>query len=77
MLGSIYIGIVWGWLVGSVSRSSFRNLVALAIFTLLLAGETFYFTHWRGSVSLLIATAASCALNRLWRQALREHFTIS
>lgn len=76
-LGSIGIGMVWGWLLGSLEgRVRQHQLVgwATSLATLLASTVVFLFTDKRGLWFFLGATALSLLLHLAWRQELRRRF---
>jgi hypothetical protein len=77
MLGSIGLGLVWGWLMGSLSgrgRRLLLNGLALSTATLVFAIEVFLLAGWRALVIFLGAAASALFLRVLWRRELRKRF---
>jgi biotin transporter BioY len=77
MLGSIGLGLVWGWLMGSLSgqsRRPLRNGLALSTATLVFAIEVFLLAGWRALALFLGAVASALLLHVLWRRGLRKRF---
>jgi biotin transporter BioY len=77
MLGSIGLGLVWGWLMGSLSgqgRRLLRNGLALSTATLAFAIEVFLLAGWRPLALFLGAAASALFLHVLWRRELCRRF---
>jgi membrane protein implicated in regulation of membrane protease activity len=77
MLGSIGLGLVWGWLMGSLSsrgRRLLRNGLALSTATFIFAIEVFLLAGWRAVALFLGAAASALLLHVLWRRELRRRF---
>jgi hypothetical protein len=80
LLGSVGIGLVWGWLLGSLGGRIRRPLVvgwSTSLATLLAAAVTLMFADRRGLWFFLGATALSLLLHLAWRQELRRRFGVS
>ena len=76
-LGSIGLGLVWGWLMGSLSGRGGRlllNGLALSTATLVIAIEVFLLAGWRALTPFLGAAAFTLLLHVLWRRELRKRF---
>ena len=77
MLGSMGLGLVWGWLMGSLSGRGGRlllNGLALSTATLVFAIEVFLLAGWRALALFLVAAASTLLLHVLWRRELRKRF---
>ena len=75
MLGSAAVGLVWGWLMGSLGGSMLRPLrtvPVLTLATLLLAGEVLMLANWQAVLLCLGATALTLLLHLGWRRTLRD-----
>jgi hypothetical protein len=76
-LGSIGLGLVWGWLMGSFSGRSgrlLRNGLVLSATTLAFAAEVFLLAGWQAVAFFLGATAFALLSHVLWRRDLRRRF---
>ena len=72
-LGSIGIGLVWGWLIGELlghGQKSFSNIVWVGLATSLAAIEILWLAR-RGFFGFLVATGMSLVINMCWRRHLR------
>ena len=72
-LGSVGIGMVWGWLLGSFAgrvRHPFRTGIAAGLATAAVAGGCFLLAGSRPLPLLLGATALAALLHAGWRQQL-------
>lgn len=79
-LGSVGIGLVWGWLLGSLGgRVQRPQLIgwATSLATILAAFVVLMFADRRGLWFFLGATALSLLLHLAWRQELRRRFGVS
>lgn len=77
MLGSMGLGLVWGWLMGGLSGRGGRlllNGLALSTATLVFAIEVFLLAGWRALAPFLGAAAFALLLHVLWRRDLRKRF---
>lgn len=77
LLGSVGIGLVWGWLLGNLEGRVRRPLVvgwSTSLATLLLATLVLMFTDRRALWLFLGAAALSLLLHLAWRQELRRRF---
>lgn len=75
VLGGVGIGLVWGWLVGSVSHRTvklWRAITVIALSTAVLSLLVLYFLNWRNLVSFLIAVLLASLVHAGWRQQLAE-----
>lgn len=80
LIGSIGMGLVWGWLLGSLGGRVWRpQLVgwSTSLATALVAFVVLMFADRRGLWFFLGATALSLLLHLAWRQELRRRFGIS
>ena len=78
-LGSIGLGFVWGWLVGSLRGQLHRlwqTSLAVMVATLILATEVTLLTNWRMVPPFLFlgTTSFSLLLHLTWRRQLRHRF---
>jgi hypothetical protein len=76
-LGSIGLGLVWGWLMGGLSGQSGRlqrNGLALSAATLAFAVEVFLLASWQAVAFFLGATVFALVSHVLWRRDLRRRF---
>jgi hypothetical protein len=67
--GSAAIGLVWGWLLGSLRRP-LRNLLPLVAATMLVCAEVVVFAAGRGLLLFSLALPTSIGLHRWWRRFL-------
>lgn len=77
LLGSIGIGLVWGWLISRLDGSVHRvlsSVLAVGVSTLLLAAEIYLFSSWRGVFLFLSAVSLAWLLHLGWRRELRQRF---
>lgn len=76
-LGSVGLGLVWGWLLGSLGGRVRRPLLvgwSTSLATLLVATLVLMITDRRELWFFLGATALSLLLHLAWRQELRRRF---
>jgi hypothetical protein len=76
-LGCSGLGLVWGWLIGSLDRwcyRSARNIFALIISTLLLVAEAILFAGWRFLPLFLGAIALAVLFHFVWNYYLYRRF---
>ena len=73
IVGSICIGLVWGWLlvVTGSARRSLLGLVSTAIVTLAFAAAALW-TGGLSAIGLGVAIVLSATTHEVWRQALRR-----
>jgi len=79
-LGGVGIGLVWGWLVGSLSYravSLWRAILLIVLSTAGLSLLVLYFLTWRNLVSFLIAVLLASLVHVGWRQQLAESLSQS
>ncbi|MEO8435908.1 MAG: hypothetical protein ABI596_13495 [Pyrinomonadaceae bacterium] len=77
LLGSIGVGLVWGWLLGGVGdtvRGSFSNVLSVLVATSLLLLEVYWLASWSGIGIALGALVLSLLLHLGWRRSLRQRF---
>lgn len=77
LLGSIGLGLTWGWLIGMLAgrtRGSLWAGLSLMAATLLLALETFLLLEWRASMPFLSVGSLAFLFHLWWRRALRRRF---
>jgi hypothetical protein len=74
-LGSIGLGLVWGWLLSS---RSFVNrpvvVISLTLSPALLSVEVFWLAGWRSMWIFLAAVIAAAFVHSQWRRELRQHY---
>jgi len=76
-VGSMGLGLVWGWLMGSLSGRGgrlLRNGLALSAATLAFAAEVILLAGWQAVAFFLGATALALLSCVLWRRDLRRRF---
>lgn len=79
LLGSIAIGLVWGWLIGRSGdrpRRKILNVLTVSGATLSLAGLVYWFGGWQGTIFFLGSTTLALLLHLGWRRDLRRRFSI-
>lgn len=72
--GSACLGLVWGWLAGSLTlyaRPRVRTLLALLFATLAFIAQVMFFLDWRRLLFFLGAALFALFLHAVWRRALR------
>ena len=77
VLGSAGLGLVWGWLNGSIGRRvrhSPRTALMLGAATLLLGAEVLLLAGWRALLVYLAATALAVLCHLRWRRGLAARF---
>jgi hypothetical protein len=77
LLGSIGVGMVWGWLLAGVSgsgRKPILNVLLLSVATTLLLAEVLWLAGWRSAVFLLGAAGMAFLIHRCWRRVLYNRF---
>jgi hypothetical protein len=80
ILGSVGMGLVWGWLAGGMEgrlRHPLRTISfsALAVSAVLVQIVTW--VGWRGMVCFLGAGIAAFLIHAGWRRELRKRFLLS
>jgi hypothetical protein len=73
IIGSIGIGLVWGWLVGTLEgrvKRSLRGTIGAVASTLAVAVTVYGFEAWRGLVGFLIAAAVALLIHLSWRRSM-------
>jgi hypothetical protein len=76
-LGGAGIGLVWGFAVASVEgplRHPLRSGLVLALATLLIAGEIFFFGSWPASLAFVGSAAVALTVRFAWRRELRSRY---
>jgi hypothetical protein len=74
-LGSIGLGLVWGWLIGFLDSPILRPglvVVASTISTVILTGEVYWFAGLRTTPTFLIAVGLGLFLHSRWRREFRR-----
>ena len=75
LMGSIGVGLVWGWLMGSCGPRIYRLIAtAFSTATILLTFLVFELVNWRSVIAFLCATGLALLLNLVWRRELRERY---
>jgi hypothetical protein len=77
MLGSTCMGLVWGWLIGSLGGRVYRlmtDCLALCFASILLAIVIFLLTDLLAMTLFLGASGLALFLHLEWRRSLSEHF---
>jgi len=80
LLGSIGVGLVWGWLLGGLgdtAQKSLSNVLSVIAATSLLSVEVYLFASWRGIGVSLGALGLALLLHLGWRRSLRQRFNQS
>lgn len=76
-LGSIGLGIMWGWLVGNMEgrvRQVVRTVLSLVIATLFLVALVILLTNWYALFFFLGASVLAMLLHITWRRELYNRF---
>jgi hypothetical protein len=77
ILGSVGVGLVWGWLAGGLEgrlRHPLRAFPAIALATSAILVQIGYQVDWRGAAFLLGAAIFSFLIHVGWRRELRKRF---
>jgi hypothetical protein len=72
--GSIGIGFVWGWLVGTLEgrvQRSLRGTIGAVVSTLAVAVTVYGFESWRGLAAFLLTAGIALLIHTTWRRSLR------
>lgn len=80
MIGSISLGLVWGWLLLLVSgrtHTSLSSLGKLSAATVITSVEVKFFSGTAGLLAFLITTAAALLMHQGWMQQLKLRRRIS
>ena len=75
LVGSAGIGLVWGWLLGSVEgriRMPRRTVPVLVLASLAVASIIWLFVEWRGTLCFGIAGLLAYLIHAGWRRHLRR-----
>lgn len=79
MLGSLGLGLVWGWLIGILSRFQptrwLLQCLALGLATALLALETWLLVDWRAAVYFVAAATLALGAHLIWLYSLRRRLS--
>jgi hypothetical protein len=76
-LGGVGIGLVWGFAAASVAgplRHPLRSGLALALATLLIAGEIFFFGAWPALLTFFGSATVAFTVRFAWRRELRSRY---
>jgi len=76
-VGSVGLGLVWGWLLAHLAGQLRRPLLTIAggcAATLLLATEVLLLADWQAVAVLTCATGIALVLHVAWRVSLRRRF---
>ena len=77
MLGSVGIGLVWGWLVGSLDgrvRQPYLTVTMVGFATFVISVVILWFLDWRGLAFFLGAALITYLLHVGWQRELRHRF---
>src|SRR5260370_39826759 len=77
LLGSVGVGLVWGWLIAGVSgsgRKPILNVLLLSVATALILAEVLWLAGWRSDAFLLGAAGIAFLIHRCWRRLLYNRF---
>ena len=77
LLGSMGVGLVWGWLLGRVADTvpgSFSNVLFVLIATSLVLLEVYWLASWSAMGISSGALVLSFLLHLGWRRSLRQRF---
>jgi prepilin signal peptidase PulO-like enzyme (type II secretory pathway) len=82
ILGSLGIGLVWGWLAGfisfrapHISSQNVKAWIALGSGTVALWGTLGAFLGWRLAIIFLIGASVSYLIHHSWRNSLQQQVT--
>lgn len=76
LLGSIGLGMVWGWLLGKIaffSSQSISQLLILVASTLLVGGEVYFFLDWQAVAAFSVGGIITLLLHYLWLKQLSKN----
>ncbi len=76
-VGSIGLGLVWGWLLGLVWRDMLgkrplHSAGALLLATILVSLQQFLFTNWQRTVIFGVTAVISFSVHLAWRTRLQS-----
>ena len=77
LLGSIGVGLVWGWLLGGAAdtiRGSWINVLSVVAATSLLLLGVYWLASWSGIEISAGALVLALLLHFGWRRSLRQRF---
>ena len=72
VLGSLGIGLCWGWLLALVARGSARAVAWMAASSAALAAQAAVVSLGAAAASTLAGVAAGLAAHLVWRRQLRR-----
>jgi hypothetical protein len=73
--GSIGIGLVWGWLVGTLEgrvQRSLRGIVGAIVSTIAVAITIYGFESWSGLALFFLSAGIALLTQLAWRRSLRS-----
>lgn len=77
LLGSMGLGLMWGWLIGSLEgrvRHAFKSILSVVVATLLLATSIILLTNWDALFFFLGASVFTLLFHSGWRRELYNRF---
>jgi len=77
MLGSSGVGLVWGWLAGSIKdrmRRPNRNVLAISLTTLAISTQLLSVAHWQALLFFFGAAFFAFLIHVAWRRELRDRW---
>jgi hypothetical protein len=80
ILGSLGIGLVWGWLAGGMEgrlQHPLRTLPGIALATSAILVQIVYWVGWQGMLYFLGAGILAFLIHVGWRRELRKQFFLS
>jgi hypothetical protein len=79
-LGSIGVGLVWGWLIASAPssvRKPILNVLLLSVATALILAEVLWLAGWRSAAFVFGAAGIAFLMHRGWRRVLHDRFGVN
>lgn len=79
-LGSVGVGLVWGWLIAGVSgsgRKPILNVLLLFVATALLLTEVLWLAGWRSVAFVFSAAVIAFLIHRSWQRVLFNRFRVN
>jgi hypothetical protein len=75
--GGAGIGLVWGWLIGSLEghlSKPLRSAIAVALATVAISVQLLWFRSWQGLALFWVAALFAFLAHIGWRRSLRGRF---
>lgn len=80
LLGSIGVGLVWGWLIAGFSGSGRKpvlNILVLSVATTVILAEVVWLAGWRSAAFFLGAAGIAFLIHRGWKRVLFNRFRVN